>query len=75
MTLRPSPGLASALAVIRVPRGAPRPSDAEQRAVLEGDRRQLGLPPETYQRDCIIAGPYAVSIEGEALDEYVVWEC
>jgi hypothetical protein len=62
-----------ALVVLRVPRGAPAPDDAAIRSALAGDRARLALPPVagvTYR----VAGPYAIEIGGQALDEYCAWE-
>jgi hypothetical protein len=69
-----SRGIASALTVLRVTRGQPAPTDGEARAALARDRAQLGLPTEQYLRDVQVAGPYAISIDGQDLDEYVIWE-
>jgi hypothetical protein len=44
------------------------------RAAIASDRARLHLPPERYARDVTVAGPYHVSIDGQELDEYVVWE-
>ena len=62
-----------ALVVLRVPRGAPAPGDAQLRAALAADRTQLGLPRDEllgYR----VAGPYPVSLGAQAFDEYVAWE-
>ena len=67
-------GTASALTVIRVPRGQVPPSEIELRAAIERDHARLHLPPEQYQRDVTVAGPYAINVDGQELDEYVVWE-
>jgi hypothetical protein len=69
-----SRGTASALTVIRVPRGQPAPDEAQLRAAIERDRRRLRLAPETFARDVTVAGPYLISVNGQELDEYVVWE-
>lgn len=69
-----SRGTATALTVVRVQRGQPRPSEDVLRAALARDRARLHLPPEKYVYDVAVAGPYAISIEGQELDEYVVWE-
>jgi hypothetical protein len=69
-----SRGTASALTVVRVQRGQPRPGDDAVRAALARDRERLHLPPEKYLRDIAVAGPYAISVDGKELDEYVVWE-
>lgn len=65
---------ATALTVVRVARGAAAPSDAQLRAALERDRQGLQLDPQTAICDYAVAGPYAVVVNGNDLDEYVVWE-
>lgn len=65
---------ATALAVVRVPKGAPRPTDDEFRAALEEDRKRLHLDSQPLFGDIAVAGPYPVTIEGVEYDEYVVWE-
>ena len=62
------------MTTIRVPRGRAKPDEAELRAALERDRAQLHLPPEACPRDVVVAGPYAILVNGQDLDEYVVWE-
>ena len=69
-----SRGTATALAVVRVRRGQPRPAEKDFRAALAHDRERLYLPPEKYVCDFAVAGPYAVIVDGRELDEYVVWE-
>lgn len=69
-----SRGTATALAVVRVQRGQPRPAEDDLRAALAHDRERLSLPPEKYVCDFAVAGPYAVTVDGRELDEYVVWE-
>jgi hypothetical protein len=69
-----SRGTATALTVVRVPRGQPQPADEEFRAALARDRESLRLPLEKYVCDFAVAGPYAVTVDGRELDEYVVWE-
>lgn len=69
-----SRGTATALTVVRVQRGQPRPSEDVLRAAIARDREQLHLPPEKYVCDYAVAGPYAISIDSQELDEYVVWE-
>ena len=69
-----SRGSAIALTVLRLTRGHPAPSDGDARAALARDRASLGLPTEQHQRDVEVAGPYAISIDGQDLDEYVIWE-
>jgi len=70
-----SRGTATALTVVRVHHGQPRPSDDTVRAAIARDRERLHLPPEKYLRDFSVAGPYTISVNGQELDEYVVWEC
>jgi hypothetical protein len=69
-----SRGTASALTIVRVQRGQPRPSDDAVRAAIARDRERLHLPPAKYVCDFAVAGPYAISVDGQDLDEYVVWE-
>lgn len=69
-----SRGTATALTVLRVQRGQPGPDAIAIRAAIARDREQLHLPPEKYVCDFAIAGPYAISVDGQELDEYVVWE-
>jgi hypothetical protein len=69
-----SRGTATALTVVRVTRGAPPPSEEVIRAAIAGDRERLHLPPEKYVCDFAVAGPYAISVDGQEIDEYVVWE-
>ena len=67
---QPSP---RALVVLRVARGAGPPSEQEIRARIDADRVRLGLSPDgaaAYR----LAGPYAIELGGQALDEYVAWE-
>ncbi|GBD24812.1 hypothetical protein HRbin30_00125 [bacterium HR30] len=65
---------ATALAIVRVPKGAPRPSDEEFRRALEEDRNQLHLEPNPEIRDFFVAGPFSITLDGQDFDEYVVWE-
>jgi hypothetical protein len=67
-------GASVAFALIRVPRGGARPSEAEFRAALREDRQRLHQPEPAVESDVEIAGPYAIIIDGSELDEYVVWE-
>jgi hypothetical protein len=67
-------GTSSTLAVVRVARGAPRPSDAAFREAIARDRQRLHLPTEGISPDLGIAGPYQIVVEDCDLDEYVVWE-
>jgi len=62
-----------ALVVLRVPRGAPAPAEPDVRAAIAADRARLALP-ATSDADYRLAGPYAIELEGRALDEYVAWE-
>jgi len=62
------------LALLRVPRGAPRPGSEAFRAALASDRKQLSLPPAAGAVEIEVAGPYPVTGAGADLDEYVVWE-
>ena len=67
---QPSP---RALVVLRVARGAGPPSERDIRARIDADRARLGLPRDdapAYR----LAGPYAIELGGQALDEYVAWE-
>ena len=61
------------LALVRTSRGAPRPTDDVFRAALRRDRDELNLPSPSIG-EMTIAGPYAVRVGGDDLDEYVVWE-
>lgn len=65
---------ATALTVIRVPRGADKPSEAEFQAALELDRSTLQLAHQPVLRDFAVAGPYRIDGPDGELDEYVVWE-
>ena len=67
-------GTASALAVVRVPHGQPRPPEPDLRAALDRDRVRLHLSTEQHGRDVAVAGPYVITVDGQQLDEYVVWE-
>jgi len=63
-----------ALATLRLPHGAPRPSDETLRQAVERDRQKLRLAPPATPMDIAVAGPYPVTVGGELLDEYVAWE-
>lgn len=67
-------GTASALTVIRVPRGAPPPTPDAVKAAIESDRARQNLPAHDLFCDLSVAGPYAITVDGQELDEYVVWE-
>jgi hypothetical protein len=62
-----------ALVVLRVPRGAAPPDEAAIRDAMAADRTRLALPPAPGL-DYRLAGPYPVTVDGAALDEYVAWE-
>jgi hypothetical protein len=63
-----------AVALLRVPRGRPRPSDEDFLRALARDREQLHLPKANGATDFETAGPYAIIVDGKELDEWVVWE-
>ena len=67
-----SRSLARSLALVRVSRDDPPPSETQVRAALAADRQGLGLP--AAEVEYRVAGPYAVEVGGRAMDEYVVWE-
>lgn len=67
-------GASPTLALVRIPRGEPKPSvDAFLRALQE-DRQRLHLPATNGNLEIEITGPYAILVDGSELDEYVVWE-
>lgn len=65
---------AMALVILRVPKGAPRPTEEEFRRALEEDRARLHLQPSSAFRDYLVSGPFSVTLDGQEFDEYVVWE-
>jgi hypothetical protein len=67
-------GASLAFALVRVPRGEPRPTEERFLDALRQDRERLHLPKTNGTPDLEIAGPYAIIVDGEELDEYVVWE-
>jgi len=67
-------GASLAFALVRVPRGNPRPSDGELRDALSEDRERIGQAAQSAPTDLEVAGPYKITVDGAALDEYVVWE-
>lgn len=67
-------GASVAFALIRVPRGAARPNEEQFRAALQRDRERLHQPDPVVPTELEIAGPYAITVDGSELDEYVVWE-
>lgn len=62
-----------ALIVLRRPRGAPPPAAGVIREAIGADRIRLRLP---LDPDVVfhLAGPYAIEVGGQSLDEYVAWE-
>jgi hypothetical protein len=68
------PGASVAFALLRVPRGEPRPSDEQFRTALEKDREQLHQPAPRAATDLQVGGPYAITVGESELDEYVAWE-
>jgi hypothetical protein len=68
------PGTSVAFALLRVPRGEPRPSDEQFRTALEKDREWLHQPAPSGAADVQIAGPYPITVDDAELDEYVAWE-
>jgi len=69
-----SAGTSLALAVVRVPRGAARPSRDQFRVALDADRRSLNQPPGDPRNELLVTGPFAVTIGDQSFDEYTVWE-
>jgi hypothetical protein len=69
-----SAATASALTVVRVAHGQPKPSDEDLQAAITRDRVRLHLPPQNHLHDLAVAGPYAITVDGQELDEYVIWE-
>lgn len=69
-----SAGSPSALTVLRVPRGAAAPNEAALRTAIELDRTRLRLSGNSAARDLRVAGPYHIKVDGQDLDEYVVWD-
>lgn len=67
-------GASLAFALIRVPRGGARPSDEQFRTALQQDHRRLHQPDPGVPTEVEVAGPYAITVDGAELDEYVVWE-
>lgn len=67
-------GTASALTVIRVSRGAPAPGQEDVRAAIAADRARQHLDDGKYFAEVSVAGPYQITVDGQELDEYVVWE-
>lgn len=63
-----------AFAIVRVPRDAPQPSEEVLRRAVDADRERLGLPAGDGTMELMVAGPYAVIVDGAELDEYAVWD-
>lgn len=63
-----------AFASIRLPRGAARPTEEQQRAALRADRERIHQPAPSAPTEVHVAGPYHLLVDGRELDEYVVWE-
>ena len=59
--------------MLRVPRGASPPEEHVVRAAIAADRARLALP-VAVATDFRLAGPYAIELDGRAIDEYVAWE-
>lgn len=66
-------GTSIAFALIRLPRGE-RPSEGQFTDALREDRRSLHLPPSNGAIEFLTAGPYPILVDGQELDEWVVWE-
>lgn len=66
-------GTSIAFVLIRLPRGE-RPSEEQFADALNEDRQRLHLPPSNGAVDFLTAGPYAIIVDGQELDEYVAWE-
>ncbi len=67
-------GASPAFALVRVPRGQARPTEEQFRGALQQDRQRLHMPENGVPTDLLITGPYAITVDGNELDEYVVWE-
>ena len=67
-------GASVAFALLRVPRGQPRPSEDQFRSALRQDRERLHYVDVRASGDVEIAGPYPIIVDGAELDEYVAWE-
>ena len=67
-------GASPAFALIRIKRGDPKPSDEKFLEALRADRETLHLPALNGHTEIETAGPYAITVDGSDLDEYVVWE-
>jgi hypothetical protein len=61
------------LVLLRLPRGSGPPTEERIRQAIAEDRRRLHLPPSdggAYR----LTGPYAIVVDGQAIDEFVAWE-
>jgi hypothetical protein len=67
-------GTANALTVVRVPHGQPKPSEQDLHAALARDRVRLHQSAQDHLHDVAVAGPYLITVDGQELDEYVIWE-
>ncbi|MFN8641599.1 MAG: hypothetical protein U0802_08080 [Candidatus Binatia bacterium] len=67
-------GASQAFALIRLARGAAQPTEAQQRAALRADHEQIHQPAPSAPTELHVAGPYHILVDGQELDEYVVWE-
>jgi hypothetical protein len=62
-----------ALVVLRYPRGSAAPSARVLEDAIQSDRDRLHLP-RARDLTFALAGPYAIEVDGQALDEWVAWE-
>ncbi len=67
-------GASPTFALLRVPRGASKPSDEKFLEALQKDRERLSLPALNGHTEFEATGPYEITVDGSELDEYVVWE-
>jgi hypothetical protein len=67
-------GASPVFALIRIPRGGPKPSEETFLQALKADRLSLRLPESNGHMEFETAGPYAILVNGSELDEYVAWE-
>jgi hypothetical protein len=61
------------LVVLRYPRGSGPPTADALQAALRADRDRLHLP-AAGDLSYAVAGPYAIEVDGQPLDEWVAWE-
>ena len=69
-----SAGASPVFALVRIPRGGPKPSEEDFVQALKKDRLNLRLPESNGHLEFETAGPYAILVDGSELDEYVAWE-